>query len=402
MPELVSKRVEKLSKEVKFHPSIVQRLTFWFGYVKAREMLFSLKTPTSWYPIRVNTLLTTAEELIQILENIGVTAKRHDFLSDILLIPVEGPFRLPSYEKKVVAYKTAAEGVMRGANLYLTGVREVKDVKKGDNVEIVDKFGQKVAVGKAVIDLSTLEKNPPKNVVAVEVEQSLYHIPMLRETNPWNEGLFYQQTIPSAVTVHILDPQPGEKILDMCAAPGGKTTHIAQLTKGKARIVAVDHSNRKVTRIKKTLTRLKVRNVKVLRTDARTLPERIGEAKFDKILLDPPCTALGIRPKLFDGLREKDVIMSARYQRGFIKAAIKLLKPGGYLVYSTCTLDPDENELNLKFAMEHYGDLELIEQKFYLGSRGLPLLPDSNKLQRFYPDEHDTPGYFISLLQKKK
>ena len=123
MPELVSKRVEQLSKEVKFHPSIVQRLTFWFGYTKTKDMLFALKRPTSWYPIRVNTLLTTAEELIQVLENLGVEVKRHEILPDILLIPAEGPFKLPSYDKKVVAYKTAAEGVMRGASLYLTGVR---------------------------------------------------------------------------------------------------------------------------------------------------------------------------------------------------------------------------------------------------------------------------------------
>jgi len=402
MPHYISDFVKRLSKQYFFSPSIINRLAFWFGYPRTRDILSALKRPTSYYPIRVNTLKTTRANLMDLLEKLlNIEVKPHPLLTEAILIPVKGPYKIPNRPKKVVAYKTAAEGVMRGADLYAPGVREADDnIEPNDEVVIVDKYGQKVGVGLAQLDSDQMLEHK-KDKIAVKVTKSLYWIPHLRNTAPWNEGLFYQQTIPSMVTVHVLDPQPNEKILDMCAAPGGKTSHIAQLTKNKAKIIAVDHSSRKVKTLKQTLSRLGIsRNIRILRADSRKLDMKFREGFFDKVLLDPPCSALGIRPKLFDGTIEKNVVVSATYQRGFLKSAVRLVCSGGRIVYSTCTIDPLENELNIKFITDNF-DVEVEEQKVILGDTGLKIVDYYKFLQRFYPDIHDTPGYFIASLRKR-
>lgn len=400
MPHYIDDFVKQLSKKFLFHQSIIRRFAFWFGYEQAIKIISALKRPPSYYSIRANTLKTSRARLMDILESMDIEVNAHPQLKEAILIPVKGPFRIPERPKKVVAYKTAAEGVMRGANLYAGGVREANNIKKNDEVVIIDKYGQRVGLG--ITQMSGEEMLlHKKDIIAVKTIKSVFKIPLLRDSEPWRQGLFYQQTIPSMVTVYALNPQPGDKILDMCAAPGGKLTHIAQLTKNKAKIVAVDHSSKKLKQLKALIQRLEIKaKVKLLKADSRKLTLRFKENTFDKILLDPPCSALGIRPKLFDGIRERDIVISATYQRGFLKAAVKLVKKNGIIVYSTCTLDPLENELNIKFITDNF-DVEVEEQGTILGTYGMPIVDFYKQVQRFYPHTHDTPGYFIAVLKKK-
>ena len=404
MPHTVNKYIHRISKKFLFNSSVVKRLIFWFGYHETINILSALKRPPLYYTIRVNTLKIDCQEVIKYLKERGIDAKQHEIIKEIILIPTKGPNKLPGCDKKVIAYKTAAEGVMRGADLYATGVEKVdNNVRKGDLVEIVDKYGQRVAIGEAAIDADEMLKHK-KNRIAVKVIKSLYEIPKFRDQELYLKGLIYQQTVPSALTVHILDPKPNEKILDMCAAPGGKTSYIAQLTNQQASITAVDHSRKKINEMKERLTRLGItKNIRLLVEDSRKLHKILGEAKFDKILLDPPCSALGIRPKLFDGTTEKDILNSVIYQRQFLRSAVKLLKDGGVLVYSTCTLDPEENEKNIEYIINvTHGKLKLEEQTIFIGEKGYPIISEYESLQRFYPHIHDSPGYFIAKLRLKE
>jgi 16S rRNA C967 or C1407 C5-methylase (RsmB/RsmF family) len=122
--------------------------------------------------------------------------------------------------------------------------------------------------------------------------------------------------------------------------------------------------------------------------------------KADRILVDPPCTALGVRPKLYAETTIAQIQSTASYQRMILDSALSALRPGGYLVYSTCTLTIEENELNIQYLTDTYG-LTLEPQTPFLGSKGLAgESAIKNGVQRFYPDQHDFPGYFIAKLRK--
>ena len=188
--------------------------------------------------------------------------------------------------------------------------------------------------------------------------------------------------------------------MDMCAAPGGKTGHIAQLMQNKGRIIAVDRNAEKVKKLNETLARLGVENVKFLCHDARYLDVDLPSLKPDRVLVDPPCSSIGVRPSLFDYTTNEEVSALARYQRQFLMAASRIVKPKGIIVYCTCTLTVEENEKVVESVIEK-AKLEIVEQAFFYGSPGsLEILPEARLMQRFYPDKHDCPGFFIAKLRK--
>ncbi|MHA1754613.1 MAG: methyltransferase domain-containing protein [Candidatus Odinarchaeia archaeon] len=292
----------------------------------------------------------------------------------------------------------AAESVYTGANLYAPGVLKIVNADKGDIVRVISPQNHTVGYGKLILDKHEIYSN--KKGIAVEIIKSVFSIPKLRELKIFNQGYIYDQSYPSILVGYILNPKPGEKILDMCAAPGGKTTHLSQLMDNKGTILACDRSKNRLKVLQQHADRLGIVNIKILRVDSITLPQKYT-IKFDKILLDPPCTALGHRPKLYGEHQIKDVIALSKYQMQLINAASKMLKPGGKLLYSTCTIPIYENENIIKYAVENL-NLKVIKQQCYPGSLGEVLNSDMylQNCQRFYPHLHDTPGFFIALLKK--
>ncbi len=258
--------------------------------------------------------------------------------------------------------------------------------------------GPPVAYGVQLLDASEIFKK--RQGVAVQILESIYTMPQLRELTVYREGLIFDQSYPSIIVGHILAPKPGELILDMCAAPGGKTTHIAQLMNNKGVIVACDRSSNRLKTLRDHITRLGVHNVKLINMDARLLADEYT-MKFDKILLDPPCTSLGHRPKIYDTVELQRSIDLSKYQIQLFKTASKMIKPGGLLVYSTCTIPYYENELVVEFACEHLG-FKIQEPLFKPAFKGelSEDYPDLSLCLRFYPDVQDTPGFFIALLKK--
>lgn len=387
---------ERLAVKYRFPVEVVARWLKRYGK-KTENILAALRTPPRKFSIRVNLLKSVPEDVANFLERNGYRIELHGDLNEVIFLRIEGPFELPEVKKTVVADKKAAESVLMGAHLFAPGVLQAKGVRKGDEVAVVDEYGQIVGVGIAMMD--GVEMVKIGRGVAVKITRSLFRVPSLRGSEIFEKGLVYPQSFPAIVTGRVLEPEPGDFIVDMCAAPGGKASHIAQLMNNCGKILAVDRSKAKIRGLEENLARLGVKIVSTYVGDARELPIKFPSLKADKVLLDPPCSALGVRPKLYETRSMRDILALSAYQRSFLRAAVKILKKGGVLVYSTCTLSPEENELNVKYAVEGLG-LELEEQKYFYGCKGEKFISQYDLVQRFYPDLNDTPGFFIARFRK--
>ena len=219
-------------------------------------------------------------------------------------------------------------------------------------------------------------------------------------------GWYQVQGLTSMLPALILDPQPGDRLLDMCAAPGGKATYLAQLTQNRALILANDVTHHRIGILRSHCDRLGITSMVVTRYQGQSFPMRM---LFDRILLDPPCSAegtyrTGTRPPL-----SEDRQISYRLQRlqqMLLARALKLLRPGGTLVYSTCTYAPEENEAVLQQAIEA-GRAELVPIDIpFPRAPGLEVWngqrfhPSLKQAARFYPHLLDSWGFFIARLRK--
>jgi len=361
------------------------------------KFLDSLKRPPSRYYVRVNTLRTPTDELIRRLRVRGIEVYKDEYLDEAIYFPVRHNPNIPSVSNYVIADKKASESVILGSDLYIPGVLGGK-FRKGSEVNILTPYGDVIAYGIAIVDSEDIKKG--SKGVAVKTIKSLYEVIKVRELPEYSEGLIYPQSLPSILVSRLLNPQANEVIVDMCAAPGGKTGHLVELSKGKAVVYAFDHSLRKVEDMIKELSRLgHLSSVKVFKADSRYLHTDFPWLLADKVLIDPPCSTLGVIPKVFDVKRYKDITTLSKYQFQFISEAVRIVRKGGLITYSTCTVTLEENEENIRRAIKELG-LEVVEPYIKVGTRGLVDELWGEYLLRFHPHIHGTPGYFIALLKK--
>ena len=390
-------------------PELVKHLAELFGTLRTHQLFIALRTVVKKYffrltaPLRSDLLPESRQLTYQTLLDKGWESTDHPTLPEAFFVRTRGPFDLSSlkFQREVVVDKRAAESVFQGSDLFIPGVISAKGVKKGERVRITSPKGDLVGVGRATLTERQLHSHTQG--IAVEVIKTVYETPSLRSTHCFEQGFVYPQSFPAILTTRILapDPKTDEIIVDLCAAPGGKTSHIAQLMNGAGKIIAVDNSRKRIRILEQTLNRLHIQNVLPIHGDATKLVTQFT-FKADKVLLDPPCSALGVRPKLYEEKSHRDVINLSKYQMLLIKAASKLVKEQGILVYSTCTLTSEENETVVNFATRELG-MHVVDQPYQYGAAGLELdnLEFSfEQVQRFFPDLHDTPGFFIAKLQK--
>jgi len=359
----------------------------------------ALSSPGSWYTVRVNTLKSSVDKVEEGLRSLGFEVRALADL-DVVLIKVLGPFDVPELQKKMVVDKLTAEAVMVGANVYAPGVKSMEGVERGETVTIVDPRGRPVAIGRAVI--SSRELRFLKRGLVAETLTSVYKLPPIRSLELYARGEIYPQSLPSVLAVRTLELKEGELVVDLTASPGGKLTYASQLMKNKGLVIGIDRSPRKVETLNENLRRLGVKNAKTLCMDSRYADLELKDlrGKVDAVIVDPPCSAIGVRPKLYDNLTEKAVRDLSEYQKQFIKAGSNLLRKGGRLLYSVCTTSVEECEDNINYAVEALG-LQPIERPRPIGDAGLSSYSKyADKLVRFHPHIHDTPGFFYAVLVK--
>lgn len=217
----------------------------------------------------------------------------------------------------------------------------------------------------------------------------------IAQMNIFQSGYFTIQDESAALPVLLLDPRPGERVIDMCAAPGGKTTFIAELMHNQGEILSVDKYESKLNMIKMSCERLGIQNVKLLVSDATQLDSSLA----DKVLVDAPCSGLGTlrkKPDIKWKRQAEDIPRLAKQQLNLLENGARLVKPGGVLVYSTCTTEPEENSLLVKtFLVQHPEFIADDASKFVNKS----VVTEDGFIETF-PHRHHIDGSFAARLIK--
>ncbi|MBD3303866.1 NOL1/NOP2/sun family putative RNA methylase [Candidatus Woesearchaeota archaeon] len=219
-------------------------------------------------------------------------------------------------------------------------------------------------------------------------------------------GYYYVQEAASMIPPIVLDPKPGEIVLDVCAAPGSKSSQIAQYMQNKGVLIANDVVGQRLAALGINLQRCGVSNTVVTQMKG----ERIKGYSFDKVLLDAPCSGTGTIRKSIKTIKwwnPKTVTSIAGMQKRLILNSFDLLKKDGVMVYSTCSLEPEENEGVVDYLLRNREDAELVEINLDI-NRGSPVLefektkynPSIKKCLRLWPQDNDTEGFFVAKIKK--
>ncbi|PIN87224.1 tRNA methyltransferase [Candidatus Woesearchaeota archaeon CG10_big_fil_rev_8_21_14_0_10_44_13] len=219
-------------------------------------------------------------------------------------------------------------------------------------------------------------------------------------------GYFYVQEAASMIPPIVLDPKPGEKILDMCASPGSKTTQMGQMMENKGIVVANDISADRLAALGVNIQRCGLVNAVI----TKSMGYNIREGGFDRILVDAPCSGTGTIRKSLKTLEMWNPNLGkklASQQRKLLQHAFTLLKEGGTLVYSTCTMEPDEDEGVIDWFLKQNKDAKLEEIKLdikrsdaVLEFDGEKYNPEIKKCLRLWPQDNDTEGFFVTKIRK--
>ena len=222
----------------------------------------------------------------------------------------------------------------------------------------------------------------------------------------FRQGLFSFQDEGSALVAPVLDPHPGDRVVDACSAPGTKTAHLLELMGGRGQVLAVDVNPRRLRLVEQGCMRLGLGGLCTVAGDARRLSELLPASwgrEADRILVDAPCSglgALGRRPDLRWRRREADLEALARLQLEILEGAASALAPGGTLVYSTCTTEPEENQRVVELFLDRHPEFAVEDPS--------PWLPPALRGEcregwlQLWPHRHDTDGFFICRLRKER
>jgi 16S rRNA (cytosine967-C5)-methyltransferase len=222
----------------------------------------------------------------------------------------------------------------------------------------------------------------------------------------WGAGAFIAQSRAAMLVARALAPEPGERVLDLCAAPGGKSTHIAALMGGEGEVLAIERDRRRAGALVRTAQRLGAGNVRVEVADAAVA--RAEGAIFDRVLVDPPCSGLGTlqaRPDLRWRATAEGVAEMAAMQARILAAGAAALRPGGVLVYSTCTISPTENERLIASFLDSNRDFGLDDLAAEMPAHAMAAAsgdrPVSNGLVLTLPHRDHTAGFFIARMRRE-
>ena len=224
----------------------------------------------------------------------------------------------------------------------------------------------------------------------------------LSSLDHYKRGDFQVQDEASQVIAHLLQPQPGERILDACAGLGAKSTHLAQLMENQGEIIALDNQGWKLTRLMENAQRLGITCIEPVERDVLELASSGDEFSFDRILLDAPCSGLGVirrNPDIKWKVKPKDFRRLHLVQKKMLVRLAPLLKPGGVLLYATCTVSEEENEETVKGFLAVHSNYEPESARPYLPPGSAVLLNRSGAVQTL-PHNHGMDGFFAARLRR--
>lgn len=363
----------------------------------------------------------------------------------------------PMSHRAIIVDRFCGEAVLRGANVFVKGILCADSgISVGEEVAVyADLRGTN---SKPVPRGLVLESYPGRCVflgigiscckrsdyfaqsTGVGIKMKRIAGPSQPSLNGVLVGKMMLQNLPSVVVAHVLDPQQGETVLDMCSAPGGKTSHVASLIRNNGLVVACEKGRKKMVTARDFFQSMGATCIVPLSLDSTKLliddgdvsdwksPKEIVKSasasskdgllsikgfhpnSFDRILLDPPCSALGLRPKLLVDVKSlPELLKHSDYQQLFVRSAVPLLKVGGVLSYSTCTINASENEGIVKFILSEFPCMKLVPIADYIpgraGLEGLGLSDEERGMvRRFDPSDTatDTMGFFVAKFIKIK
>jgi 16S rRNA C967 or C1407 C5-methylase (RsmB/RsmF family) len=419
-------------------PRLLKYLQEWFAPDKLANLLSALSRP----PLRTTVRVVGTRSPASVLQELSAlvppefSPTMHPLLSHCLVVPMfDRSASVRPSAPAVVVDRACGLAVLRGADVFAAGVLGMAaNLTRGERVSVWadllnrTRRGTTLRGAAALSDSGTDFKFVGNGVLeqskaaiagaaaqglAVRMDEPIFHSAALNGV--LSESLFLQNE-ESFVAALALDPQPGERVLDMCAAPGGKTCHIGDLMQHNGTLIAVDRSAPKIAKLMATADRFRC-NVRVVLADACRLEvgsehvcartgERVTMDLFDRILVDAPCSGLGQRPRAVIEQSLAELLPFAAQQRRILQRACRLLKPGGRLVFSTCTFMPSENEQNVEFILRDQPSMRLIAALPKLGGDGIrssELSFDSTLVQRFDPGAgRDGIGFFVACFEKVK
>jgi len=363
-----------MKKQYPPKPLFIERMKLLLGKdFKEYEKILKKEPVKS---IRVNTLKISPEKLKKRLENKGWKIKQ----------PWENYPEVMIIEGKLVCKDKTKDKKL--------------DNKKISDVDIINNKDGLVEGGGVVTDESSLIDLEPG-----ELGRALEHL----------LGYYYVQELASMLPIIALKPKSNETILDLCAAPGSKTTQIAAEIKNTGLIIANEIHLGRIKILASNLERCGVTNTIIAKKEGRALCKRLKQKdfKFDKILLDAPCSGEGTlrsTPVTYLMWNPKTIKRLSRLQKQLFEAAFEILKVGGEIIYSTCTHAPEENEEVIDYVLEKFKNHISIEQiklpiKCRSGLTGWGNKKYNKKIKqacRIYPQDNNTEGFFITKFQRVK
>lgn len=279
----------------------------------------------------------------------------------------------------------------------------LKETKK-----LLQWFNETPTLDLRINPLKTNQENVQKNLSDADIKSQLIpHLPQalriaqavgnINNLSGFNDGLFTIQDSSAQLVSHFLNPQPHETIIDACAAPGGKTTHIAELMKDTGIIFACDDTPSRLTKIAENINRLGLKSVQVINLDTSTSSPH-PNSKYDRILIDAPCSGLGTlhkRPDIRWHQKPERIQELAELQLKILSNMSQYVKENGILVYATCTLNPLENEEVIEKFLATHTDWHIVKEKNDL-SENFPIT--SKGAIKIFPHRHNMDGFFMIKL----
>ncbi|BBI34527.1 16S rRNA (cytosine(967)-C(5))-methyltransferase RsmB [Cohnella abietis] len=224
----------------------------------------------------------------------------------------------------------------------------------------------------------------------------------------FKEGFISVQDESSMLVAAVADPKPGMQVLDCCAAPGGKTTHLAEIMRNEGKIIANDVHPHKEALIKQQAERLGLSSVETMTSNAIELADKLPQQSCDVVLLDAPCSGLGVirrKPEIKWNKTNEDITSLSILQSELLSKVQSLVKPGGTLVYSTCTIAVDENENTIRRFLERFPEFTLDADwpnEVLAPLREKGYLPDAfTGMLQLLPQMFGSDGFFIARLRKQ-